>query len=118
MTAWKRDGLFMGRASSTRESIRKDAATAAGAVPRDRRVSRARRASQRLPRDTGSPHGATSNPPGTPLATSRCSNIKEERQIAEQVSRTITVNGDPHRLYERWADLESFPDFMPGVKSV
>lgn len=36
----------------------------------------------------------------------------------DQVTRSITVKGDPARLYEMWASFESFPVIMPDVKSV
>jgi len=38
--------------------------------------------------------------------------------MAHQVTRSITVRGDPQRLYELWSQLERFPVFIPGVKSV
>jgi uncharacterized membrane protein len=36
----------------------------------------------------------------------------------EQVTRAITVKGDPGRIYDIWAEIESFPLFIPDLKSV
>jgi uncharacterized membrane protein len=35
-----------------------------------------------------------------------------------QTTRSIIVQGTPVEIFALWADFESFPHFMPGVKSV
>jgi uncharacterized membrane protein len=35
-----------------------------------------------------------------------------------QKTRSIIVQGDPLEVFALWADFESFPSFMPGIKSV
>lgn len=38
--------------------------------------------------------------------------------MANQVTRTVIVKGDPHTIYNLWSDFENFPYFMDYVKSV
>jgi uncharacterized membrane protein len=38
--------------------------------------------------------------------------------MAEQVTRTVIVKGDPDYIYDLWANFDNFPHFMKYVKSV
>lgn len=38
--------------------------------------------------------------------------------MAEQVTQSVIVKGEPARIYDLWADFENFPQFMDYVKSV
>jgi uncharacterized membrane protein len=38
--------------------------------------------------------------------------------MANQVTRTVIVKGDPASIYDLWSDFENFPYFMNYVKSV
>jgi len=38
--------------------------------------------------------------------------------MAQQVTKSIIVNGSPSDIYNLWSDFENFPNFMQNIKSV
>ena len=38
--------------------------------------------------------------------------------MADQVTKSVIVKGDLHRIYELWSDFENFPKFMKPIKSI